>query len=535
MKKFLAFLCALCCALTLLSPALAYELREPIGEYPLTTEKETLTILLPKNTLVEDYETNQFTLWIEQTTGVDLKFEFLPADATEALNKLTIMVSTGQELPDVVCMGITLENLSSLVVGGAFLPLNEYVGTVTPNFDAACAAFPEYEMVKYSTSADGNIYGLPVLSSGIHDQVQHKLVMNTKWLETLGLEAPKTTDDLYNVLKAFKEQDPNGNGIADEYPLIGSTTYDPSISIMNAFIYDDNDQHIVIEDGTVKPAYTQDAWREGLRYLNKLCTEGLLAPITYTQDYAQERSIVNNEDACIVGAFQYYSQNVLGTTSPYYNDFFIVAPVTGPEGVQYASYARAYPKPIWFVTKNCKNPELAVKVADLLYSDTAALLNRFGIEGEHYTLAKEGDICCFTDFDPILMQTNEGIDLWSKVQNVYWRYAAPGVYNHLLNSYVWNGDELNGNWRIGQGASYYFKFRPAEGTYLPLLMYTEDEIFDLADYKTSVLNTVNEYKVRFITGDLDVEKDWDSYLNELNANGLEDYMKLLQTVYDRQK
>lgn len=44
--------------------------------------------------------------------------------------------------------------------------------------------------------------------------------------------------------------------------------------------------------------------------------------------------------------------------------------------------------------------------------------------------------------------------------------------NHLLNGYVCNGDELNGNWRIGQGASYYFGLRPQEGTYLPMLMYT---------------------------------------------------------------
>lgn len=48
-------------------------------------------------------------------------------------------------------------------------------------------------------------------------------------------------------------------------------------------------------------------------------------------------------------------------------------------------------------------------------SDTAARLNRFGLEGEHYTLAKEGDVCCFTDFDPILIKTDAGIDLWSKV------------------------------------------------------------------------------------------------------------------------
>lgn len=245
--------------------------------------------------------------------------------------------------------------------------------------------------------------------------------------------------------------------------------------------------------------------------------------------------MVNNENDCIVGAFQYFSQNMCATTSEYYNQYFIIPALTGPEGVQYAQYNRSYPKPQWFVTADCEYPELAVMVGDLLYSDTAALLNRFGIEGEHYTLAKEGDVCCFDDWKPILMQTNAGIDLWSEVQNIYWRYKAPGVYNHLLNGYVWNGDELNGNWRIGQGATQYYRYIPEAGTYLPQLILTEDESFELADYKTNVLNYANECKVRFITGDLDIETDWDSYIADLEANGLADYMNLLQRLYDAQK
>ena len=107
--------------------------------------------------------------------------------------------------------------------------------------------------------------------------------------------------------------------------------------------------------------------------------------------------------------------------------------------------------------------------------------------------------------------------------------------NHLLNGYVWNGDEFDGNWRIGQGATQYYRYIPEEGTYLPLLLPSEDESYELADYRISVLNYADECKVSFITGDLDIETDWDNYIAELEANGLSDYMNLLQTVYDRQK
>lgn len=535
MKKALAILLMLCMLLSGSSALALYELREPVGEYPLTNEDITLRIMIRQDTLVEDYETNGLTKWIEETTGVKLDFELLPANNAEALNKLSVMFASGQELPDIINFKISLADLAPMASTGAIIPLNDYIGTITPNFDLACETFPQYELKKWATSADGNIYGLPIEAAGVHDYMFKKFIMNKRWLDNLGLEAPTTTDELYNVLKAFKEQDPNGNGIADEYPLVGCVTYDPAIPLMNAFVYEDADQHVVIEDGVIKPVYTTEEWREGLRYLNKLCEEDLLAPITYTQDFAQWRAMANNEGDCIVGAFPYGSQNLIGTASPTYNDFIIVGPFKGPKDVQLACYTRAYATPQWFVTADCKYPELAVKIGDLLYSDTAAIMNRFGLEGEHYTLAKEGDICCFEGFDVIIGQTNAGIDLWSKVQNIYWRNNIPTVVSHLVNSYIWNGDPMNGNYRIGQGASHYYKFRPEEGTYLPMLLYTEDEAFELADYKTTILNYVNESKVRFITGDLDLDKDWDGYLADLESNGLADYMNLLQTVYDRQK
>lgn len=45
-------------------------------------------------------------------------------------------------------------------------------------------------------------------------------MINKSWLEKLGLEVPKTWDDLTKVLTAFKNDDPNGNGEADEIPML---------------------------------------------------------------------------------------------------------------------------------------------------------------------------------------------------------------------------------------------------------------------------------------------------------------------------
>ena len=280
MKRMLSTLFALCLALSLTSAHAAVEITQPLGELPFVTEPVTLTILCAQDTLVEDMETNGFTKYIEENTGVDLTFELLPASGSEALNKISVMVASGQKLPDVINYTIPLETVSVLASSGAFLPLNDYIGACTPNLDAANLRFPEYELIRYSIASDGNIYALPIHASGIHDQVPSKLVMNTKWLETLGLEVPTTTEELYTVLKAFKEGDPNGNGQADEYPLVGSAGLDPALNLMNAFIYEDGDQHMLVQDGAIDVAYNKEAWREGLRYLNRLYQEELLAPIS---------------------------------------------------------------------------------------------------------------------------------------------------------------------------------------------------------------------------------------------------------------
>ena len=60
------------------------------------------------------------------------------------------------------------------------------------------------------TAPDGNIYALPKVNECLHCTYGQRMWINTTWLEKLGLEMPTTTDEFYQVLKAFKEQDPNG-------------------------------------------------------------------------------------------------------------------------------------------------------------------------------------------------------------------------------------------------------------------------------------------------------------------------------------
>lgn len=92
------------------------------------------------------------------------------------------------------------------------------------------------------TAPDGNIYALPQINECYHCDNALKLWINKAWLDKLGLQLPTTTEEFYQVMKAFKEQDPNGNGKNDELPLTGSDEMwagNVSAFLMNAFIVDD--------------------------------------------------------------------------------------------------------------------------------------------------------------------------------------------------------------------------------------------------------------------------------------------------------
>src|SRR4029453_4320984 len=144
---------------------------------------------------------------------------------------------------------------------GVFLPLNGLIDQYAPNIKAAMEKEPLLKAL--NTAPDGNIYGLVAYSQCFHCSYPNKMWVNTKWLKQLGLEMPKTTAEFKAMLKAFKENDPNGNGVHDEVPLTGSIE-DFGVRIipylMNGFIYDDDRNYLYMNNGKVDTAANKPQW-----------------------------------------------------------------------------------------------------------------------------------------------------------------------------------------------------------------------------------------------------------------------------------
>lgn len=534
MKRMLTACLAILLLLSLGTGALAEDLN-PVGTYPIAKETTVLTILMQQDVLVEDYDTNAFTLWVEETCNVDLQFELLPA-GTDGTDKLALMLSSGQALPDIINMGMT--TLQDYIYGsaGIFIDLTDYYETSAYYIKQRMEEYPQIDVLGPVTAADGMIYCIPRYYNETIGLTNKRLWLNMEFLEALGQEVPATTDAFYALLKAMKTEDANGNGLDDEIPLLpGDTNYLMGY-LMNAFIYcNPSNKFYTLSDGKVGVSYTEDAFREGLRYMSMLCEEGLLSPLTFTQTADQYKQTVSGDGVTpTVGSFINFSTSLSlnnYATNPFTPMYVAIPPLSGPEGVRFTEYTPTVSQPQWHITAYCENPELAFRVGDMLFSEEAFLRGRIGEPDKHWEYAEPGLASFFEGRDA----KYTFVSIWNESQNSMWRLNIPGFTVDDLDLRYFDGDPINATYTCALSWPDYQACIPAEGQYVPTLVFTPDEVDAMNEIQSTLDSYVRESIARFITGDLDIESDsaWDSFQSELEAIELGTFLEISQTAYDR--
>ncbi|WP_099467260.1 type 2 periplasmic-binding domain-containing protein [Konateibacter massiliensis] len=519
--------------------------------------KETLTIALQTNSFITDYEENYLTKKLEEDLGIDIEFQFLSADAEEAKTQIALMVASKQNMPDVICSGtLTPESILEYGSKGVFIPLNDWINDPekAPNFNAIQSEEDKASMLRASTSADGNIYSLTIFEPQTWNMTPFRMFINNKWLEKLNLSMPTTTDEYYEVLKAFAENDPNGNGTKDEIAAYGFSagTYGENITIplMNSFIYYPastvtNAVLTLDDDGqTVIAPFIQEGWKEGLIYMNKLCAEGLLPASVFTDDKTQFMSVLNNEGSNLVGSLSTgslsrwndFDKNING------QEYEMLKPLQGPNGIAYSPYMEYNPSPIWFITASCENPELALKLGDLFYSSDISNITRYGEEGVDWSkdetellnpLYSNAYIEAGIYEKPSLLVID---DIWSKNNNKFWRDINPR-YASADDGNTWAyakeyDSTLKSSYFYADNYNYNYEAHPEK--ILPSLIYTSEEAQSQSEAIVNISTYVSQSMAQFITGARPIS-EWDTYVSDLQNMGLDTWLANAQAAYDREQ
>lgn len=517
------------------------------GMLPIVKKPITLTVFAPANT-EGSWEDNAQVKELEEATGIHLEWQTC-ASSDNVQEKLSTMFASG-EMPDIILTGVGSGNRydkateQALGEQGLVLPLNDYLDTVSVGYKQA---FEEIDGLKeYITTPDGNIYSLPNIDGSLHVQYNMKLWINTQWLDNLGLDMPTTTEEFYEVMKAFKEKDANGNGDPnDEIPLStvtsGAGTQLDGF-LMNPFQLTSETNKLYVDNGKVTFAPAQEGYKEGLKYLNQLYAEGLLNPESFTQDKNNQVNVNEAGDECVIGAFLAqrpgYACDL--STEPYskkWEQYQSLAPLAGPDGQCVASWNPyvMFQSGMTFISSSCTNPEAAFRLLD--YISTQTYRSSLGIEGVHYELLDAGTTELGLDGETkaLYKRTNADTTNQSLGQLVALvrtpEFLAAEATNP--NPYAEDVKPLNGRQVVMYKASLeHQKVQQSLDSVMPDLYMSQADSSEMSLIKTNVMDTQKEYMVQFITGAKNIDSEWDSYLKALDNVGLARYLELLQKAYD---
>ena len=549
MKKLLALILALVMVLGLC--ACTGDTGSNQGGSASGDGKVKLTVGLPTNAMVLDHENNALTKWLEEQCNVDLDFmEF--AGGSEMATQISTMIGARQELPDIL-YGIELAGtiVSRYGKDGYFMDLSDYYA----DRDGASKIFwdrMENELTedeqsqvirKMTDAATGNIYCVPCVETSAIDSMNYTMWINQEWLDKLNLKAPTNNQELYDVLVAFRDKDPNGNGQKDEIPLFGR--HKPGAAgwggnlidwLLNLFVYYNEARNWKVEaDGTLVPVYTQDEYREALKFINKLYKDELLTSMVFTLgdgEIAPIASPANGTALC--GIICAHSTGAARGSEVMYQ--YVPLKTWG-----YAVRSDNGFGMTTFITEDCENPDKAFEMLMTLWSWEGSVRVRYGEFGVNWTYPDEGaksELGLEATYkliqDPLQVQ---GTAKWSMIASTL-NYHAEGESAQASEDMdEWGKKKLALNAEASRLFDEAAKENNKPEEICPYSPHTEEENNSTSVERANVEDYYQKAQADFCTGRLDPNKDsdWNAYLKELDSLGLDVYQKYMQVAYDRTK
>lgn len=498
MKKFLAVLLATIMAIGALSGCGKKKV-EKIGDG--TTEMTIFMHFFGYCVYSEDWPIFQKAA---ELTGVHLKgvASEMTSDSAQAYNSMLV----SSELPDII--HYDRGALKQLAADGGLIPLDDLIDQYAPNIKKLYEDYPDAKII---TSYNDEIYFIPGSLGGLSADgkgiPEKGWFIRQDWLDKLGLKAPTTVDEMYQTMTAFKTQDPNGNGKADEIPLLerqeGIKSYLQLFSAHNGFTSD-------TADGSITHGMIQPEYKDAMINLQKWYKEGLIDPEIFTRgQQARDQLFSQNLGGCTHDWFSstanYNSKYT--DTIPEFN-LAVMDPPANTKGVVREETSRApFHNLAWGISKDCKDPVTAIKYLDFWLSDAGRELISYGVEGVHYT--KEGGEYKFTD---TVMNAEEGVPNYMRNQGQV-----------EIGTIIDIAGEMMGMNEIGRnGIQRYIDNGYCEPTttadYLPT---TDEEDAERNKIMSDVDTHMKEQQQKWIMGESDVEATWDGYISTVKGMGID--------------
>lgn len=488
--------------------------------------------------------------WAEDT-GVEFDWQSIPSEGAQ--EKINLMLASGEDLPDAF-WNFGDGKSGNIVVQYAdqdiFLPTEGLINDYMPNLKKILDDNPNYRAE--ITAPNGHTYGFPyieemyglVLTGG-------PLLINKTWLDQVGKEVPTTVDEWVDCLKAFRDGgDLNGNGEADEIPMATWFSVKDSFGSYNMFYrftgafgcadsycggnsYAD---HLRLIDGKVTFTAMDEAFRKTAEFFNMLYNENLIWNGSFEADEsASYKTSLIKEDVARIGCFGTWTDQEI-TNLDVHDEYVPLPRLEGEAGkIGFLNnYSELQDSSDTAITTTCKFPHVIARFVDYMVGDPAiSVQSNWGAEGYNYKLDENGILRTPLDEQGGYVAQQEGADYadFGKARTNSTTARGSMIvldeYYETVAGYAYDAVQLL-EWQKVNGKDEVM----AEYDAIPRVMMTVDELTRLAQIQKTVSDLVERYVNQWVTGGV-TDDNWNSYLSELEAAGVNDIVSIYQTAVDR--
>ncbi len=459
---------------------------------------------------------------LEEKHGIKIEWDiYYNSDWSEQKSLLL----AGGDLPDAFLGSICLNTSDMTQNKALFLDLTDMITEETmPNLTSIFASDPEMKAV--CTDRDGKIYSLPK-KLGLRPQVcGNSLYINKEWLDNLGLAVPTTYEELESVLEAFATQDADGDG--DPTNEIGYTNSAGSTVLSGDL------RNILLPFGTMvsradnymgldsngDPVFmpVQENYKEAVQWMHGLWEKGILDPEYFTQDSSMATSKRQAEGGSQVGLITAWTADAEAGGNA--DQFVLLEALEGPDGNRYVENASNYldiSDRELVISKDCENPEKLLAWADDFYDNVVTLQTTYGSISDG----------CVTDNGDGTYAVNNPED-GSSLDTSAWSNSLKDFGPKYMTDDFAEKVSLPDN----QGDGIKLKEDEVNGQYVttdtnvgfPMVQYTSEEQSQLTMLGTDIYQYVEAQYAHWVV-DGGIEDEWDAYIEQLNAMGLQDLVK----------
>lgn len=459
---------------------------------------------------------------LQEETNVVMEWEEIANSAWQ--EKVNIAINSG-DLPDAILAGsIDASVMSESIAAGLVVSWDEYM-QYSPQLEKMYEIYP---IAKKATEyqGDGKHYYYPGIIPKEEAECRAPLFINTQWLEKLNLEVPTTTEEFYNVLVAFKTQDPNGNGQADEIPMLANNTFF-GFSLLDFLGPWDmmgikNPAATTIRDGKLDFNPVNPNFRTAMEYFHKLYAEGLISAECLTMDGKTSQALCA-QDPPVVGASIDWDNGYYANNRDQYE---AIPPLKGPTGAQKWTYNDVVQvQNSMIIFTSCKQPEVLVRWMDNANSGTNILSIYAGIQGVGWDIDEETKE--WYTLDQQLKEAGESFDTHRVTEGIQNAFGSV-----MVSGYTYRDNEYSQKYKKNLWTEMYRPYLYTE--YFPASVSIEipsDESKEIALLWTELETYINSFVADAVMNGIDDAK-WEAHIKQCESLQYEKIVAYHQARYD---